>query len=677
MPKSLFVKPDPKVRLEVQALRAFAVIAVVLYHLWPRQVEGGYVGVDVFFVISGFLITSHLVRRLEGRSGLSLREFYLRRALRLLPASMLVLVVVAIVTIVAVPQTLWSSSGAQLIASSFYVQNWLLAALSTNYLTTGIDGSLVQHFWSLSVEEQFYLVWPLLLIAATYRAARGRDRRRNLAICMASVFALSLAYSVYETSRDPSVAYFVTPTRMWEFAAGGLLALFAPSATRGRAALKALLAWVGLLGIAVSVVTFTGNTPFPGYAALLPVLSTALVIYAGAPDSRWSPSWIYRLRPVQFTGDISYSLYLWHWPIIILLPVLIHGSVAGLTIPLKLAAATLAFLVAWLSKRYVEDRFRDGLRRSPGVRPRRALIGIAAAMVVVLATGSAITTSVTQRMSDAEASLVSFASSSDCFGAASFVRSCGDGQEIHPDPVIAATNVVAQGCQQRASLPEPLECTHGARSPGALKVAVVGDSHANQWMPAILEIAKDDDWSVSTYFKSVCPLNAVPQGHWSCAAWVEAVRDRLQGEFDVVIVSALSSTDFAGGTEEAVAGYVEAWRLLQEAGAHVIVLGDTPSPSSAGIVAPPECVELRGASACAFERDLAMADDPLAEAARRSGATFIDSTRLLCPGDECQTVIGQVLVYRDANHLTGLYVTSLAPMLGEEIRRAIESPSRA
>ncbi|MDO9354042.1 MAG: acyltransferase, partial [Solirubrobacteraceae bacterium] len=305
-------------RAEIQALRALAVGVVILGHSWPQAFSGGFVGVDVFFVISGFLITGHLVREVQRSDRISLIGFWARRVRRILPAAMLVLAVVIVATLAVVPESRWDTFLHEMRASGLYVQNWQLAGSATDYFAAA-EGtqSPVQHYWSLSVEEQFYLVWPLLLGGAAL-FLRGPYRRPGLVMLMGGVAAVSLAYSIAETSSDPAAAYFVTPTRVWEFALGGLLSLLPVAAGHERR--RAVVSWVGLLAIAVAVARYDDATAFPGYAALLPVLGTVAVVWAGLPRAPWSPSRLMAARPVQVVGGVSYSLYLWHWPLLILLP---------------------------------------------------------------------------------------------------------------------------------------------------------------------------------------------------------------------------------------------------------------------------------------------------------------------------------------------------------------------
>jgi peptidoglycan/LPS O-acetylase OafA/YrhL len=293
------------IRPEIQALRAVAVVTVLVFHFWPEALPGGFVGVDVFFAISGFLITSHLVREVERTGSVSVLAFWARRVRRLLPASLVVLLATATAIVALVPLSAWDDWLAELLASALYVENWHLASSATDYFAQQDAPSPFQHFWSLSVEEQFYAVWPLLVLGAALLGAGLARRRAALAGVLGLVFAASLAYSILFTGDGRDDAYFSTLTRAWEFAAGGLLALLpsagvsaapapAPGAGRVRALLaraeravealaRALVSWAGIAAVFVAAAIISRETAYPGWAALLPVLGALAVIYAGAP----------------------------------------------------------------------------------------------------------------------------------------------------------------------------------------------------------------------------------------------------------------------------------------------------------------------------------------------------------------------------------------------------------
>lgn len=373
------------VRPEIQALRAVAVGAVVLHHGWPAIAPAGYMGVDVFFVVSGFLITGLLLRDVARTGRMHLGDFYLRRARRILPAALVVLATVSVATILLVPQRMWGNWFREIIASALYYQNWLLLGDSQNPARDDLRSSPVQHFWSLSVEEQFYLVWPLLLILALWLATRWRAKHVVvLGIVLGTVTAASLAYGIAATANDHNIAYFSTLTRAWEFGVGGLLALFASRPWQGRAGLRSAVSWVGLAMIFVPILTFESPEIFPGIVVAVPVVGTLAVIWAGMPQTAWSPARIAALRPVQWLGDVSYSLYLWHWPIFMFVPYL-----TGAPSPAWLMAILVAvsITVAGLSKRYIEDPFRR-----PGTvlnrRPALLLGGLVVALALVVGTSA-------------------------------------------------------------------------------------------------------------------------------------------------------------------------------------------------------------------------------------------------------------------------------------------------
>src|SRR3954447_11272523 len=258
-----------RLRPEIQSLRGIAVALVVVNHFWTSALPGGFTGVDVFFVISGFLITSHLAGELESSRRISLVTFWARRARRILPAALTVLLLCAFATLAFVPETSWPRFLDEIRASAAYVENWQLAASAVDYFKATDPPSPVQHYWSLSVEEQFYLVWPILLSAAAIMAPRGKQRRAA-AWTIGAAVAASLAYSVWRTAHDPSAAYFVTPTRAWELGAGGLLAL-APASGLRWPAWRSAVSWLGLAAMAITAALYRSGTPFPGIAAVLPV----------------------------------------------------------------------------------------------------------------------------------------------------------------------------------------------------------------------------------------------------------------------------------------------------------------------------------------------------------------------------------------------------------------------
>ncbi|GHI04271.1 hypothetical protein AQI88_25890 [Streptomyces cellostaticus] len=333
-------------RPDIQALRALAVGLVVFTHVWPTQLTGGFVGVDVFFVISGYLISTQLIREIDSTGRVRIADFYARRVRRLLPAAFLVLISVVVAVRALVPRDRWADNADQVMASALYVQNWLLGAHPIDVTKV----TAVASYWSLSVEEQFYLCWPLLLLLLfKLRAPWAR---------LASITGLGLAslvWCIHLTTADPVSAYFITPVRVWEFVIGAVVALVGARFTLPTIAANAA-SLLGFAAIVGSAVHLTGLTPYPGSAALIPTLGAALVIAGGTSPGRQWHTVLTSSKPVQLLGDISYSLYLWHWPLLMLAPLAVSGGV--LTSPVRLGIVAAALLLAYASKRLVEDPIR-------------------------------------------------------------------------------------------------------------------------------------------------------------------------------------------------------------------------------------------------------------------------------------------------------------------------------
>jgi len=367
-----------------------AVGAVLFHHGWPAVAPAGYMGVDVFFVVSGFLITGLLMRDAERRGRISLRDFYMRRARRILPAALVALLTISALTLALVPQRQWADWFREIVASTLYYENWQLAIDSQTPKRADLESTPVQHFWSLSVEEQFYLFWPLLMVLGLWIATRRGARPAPFVLAvLTAVTVLSFVHSVVLTAQDANLAYFSTFSRTWEFGVGGILALVATRPWIDRDGLRAAVSWIGLALIIVPIVSFRAPDVFPGFVVLMPVLGTMAVIWAGMPVTAWSPARVAGLRPVQWVGDVSYSLYLWHWPIFMFAP-----YVTGVPSPpwLMVLLVVISLAVAGLSKRWVEDPFRHGTH---GIRIGSAvLLGSLAATIAVIVTAGIVAPSI-------------------------------------------------------------------------------------------------------------------------------------------------------------------------------------------------------------------------------------------------------------------------------------------
>ncbi|MGF0117729.1 acyltransferase family protein [Promicromonospora sp. Marseille-Q5078] len=678
-------RPRTEVRTDVQGLRALAVSAVLVYHLLPDTVTGGYVGVDVFFVISGFLITSHLLRR-PVRGVRDLLEFWARRVRRLIPAATVVLLATLAATLLWLPTTVHARVARDVAAAALYVENWSLARSATDYLAAEELASPVQHYWSLSVEEQFYVLWPVLVGAVAWATVRARRRGAWLpAAAVGLVVVASLAWSVHLTATNPAAAYFVTTTRLWELALGGLVAAVLAARPLPLApAARAAAAWAGLAAVVAAVVLFDGSTPFPGFAAALPTVGTALVIVAAADGARGSPGRMLALRPVQWLGDVSYSVYLWHWPLIVVVPYALGRALGAAEL---VGVVVAALLLAAVTKRWVEDP----LRRSPLlVRRRAATFGLLAVCVGVTAVwGLSAASTADAREREAVASApANVAAAGDCAGAGSVRDPSCDVRGLLTPPEAAAQDtpdVYADGCWNDPPFTTRHSCTYGADDAPA-RVAVLGNSHAGHWTPALEQGEEDGDWQVDTYLQSSCypverlleyEADAEAQGCLDTTRW--AVDSVVDGGYDLVVMSARTNQLLAGvpegeQQEQAQSAYAETLRRFTDAGVPVLVLRDTPAmPDSV-----PDCLATGPVAwdDCGAPPDQALEPDPLAAAGRADTSGLVtvrEVTDLMCDDEVCHPVIGGVVAYFDHGHLTATFARTLTPEVTAGVRAALRT----
>lgn len=659
-------------RTDIQALRAIAVGSVLLYHLWPSRLPGGFVGVDVFFVISGFLITAHLVQELDKTGRIRLGTFWSRRAIRLLPASLTVLAATAIATVVLVPRSLWEQFLGEIVTSTLYVQNWRLVADSVDYLAAENTPSPVQHFWTLSAEEQFYVMLPLLLVlVVTLSGARAR-RRAVLVSAITALTALSFAYSLWLTEWSASSAYFSTFTRAWEFGLGAIIALVPALSSR---LLSAAVSSIGVAMLIAAIFTLSGSTAFPGIAALLPAGGTALAIWAGRA-SLLSP--LGSLAPIAELGRISYAVYLWHWPLIVLVPFALDEKLDTKT---KLLIAIAALVLAWLSTRFVEDPVRQSPLLAAARRPRHVLIWAASAMAVVIAIcAAALLLNGAAQEAESEAATTASLSRSECLGAAALDKSkeCGDPFAV-PDVLVPAATALVKDDDNRAecwagpTVSELRMCSVGPEKGYERHLIAIGDSHNNTLLGAYEKMAREHNWRIDVaghagcYWTDATVTLHNEEATSACTAWRNAVAKKLADDRDIDGYLVTHSSGKNPISDERAAAMATAWNARGNLRAPVISITDNPrfTPETA------LCVEKDPRAAntdCTLPRATAIVDDGSRRAAdAATNAHVVDTADLFCDERTCYPVIGGVIVYRDANHITGSYAKSIAPMLGQRI----------
>lgn len=664
-------------RPDIQGLRAIAIASVVLYHANVPWVPGGFVGVDIFFVVSGFLITSQLLREVLPSGRLACGRFYARRARRILPASFLVILGTLLAAVLLVPPAQLRAVAADAMATALYFPNVLFAVRGTNYLNQTAAPSLYEHFWSLGVEEQFYLVWPLLIVVVYFLARR---RRLILGLVLALIAALSFVAGIHATLTNEPMAFFMLPFRAWEFATGGLVALALSGHRRLSRQAGALVAWAGLATIAAAIFLFTSNTEFPGYNAALPVVGTALVILGGASASGWGPATLLSMRPMVLIGEISYSLYLVHWPLLTITQA--HVGLANpLSVPNQVLLVMIGVPIAWLIYRFVENPVRRS-RTLSGAQPRATLASALAgsAALVLVATGGAAyaaTKPVTTNVVLVSAALAKHPKPSTVVPK-NLTPSLA--QAPHDVPL-----VYNDGCHlgfgQRAIAKH---CSFGA-SRRAPEVALFGDSHAAQWFPALDALAKAGRIRLVSYTKSGCPsvelgvlFTATPSNvpYPTCPVWRSRVITALRSAPPAaIVVSNDPELPVPGGGTPSSATWQKASKALLKKlpkRSKTILIGATPLPG----VAPSTCLSahLSSAAACDLQRRRSL---PAAlqraeqRAAQSAKAHYLDLSAYMCNLSTCPAVIGHDLVYRDGSHITATYAKSLAPVIKDELIRLL------
>jgi peptidoglycan/LPS O-acetylase OafA/YrhL len=630
--------PPARFRADLEGLRGAAILLVVLFHAAVPGFAGGFIGVDLFFVLSGFFITGALARELEASGTIDLNQFWGRRMLRLSPPLLLVvLATLAIVMTLYAPIDRAETAGfARSVA--MYAGNVDLASRARDYFSS--NGNPLLHTWSLGVEEQFYILWPLVLIGVAVIRAGSR---RALLWSIAAAGCVSLVASIAVTQTSQPWAFYGVLTRVWEFALGGLVA-FMPAEATGKRKSVALL---GMAGIVTALLLFDEGTQYPGFAALLPALAATAIIIGDA-------SWL-DVQPLPRLGRVSYAWYLWHWPLVGLGEVLSPAiGAAG-----KLAWSIGALGLAWLTYRFVEGSARSGrLSRVPV--DRLALHGVGASVTVLMVAW------VAMRVGEAQASNGSqrafSAARADRFYKDCWANSLDDYKPCFAGDVHASTTV-----------------------------ALLGDSHAEHWLGALDRAGAERGWKIDVMVKGGCPVSDAPEmthprriRHYrECARFREAMLQRILREKPAAVV--LSSwdqyiSDEGRGSVWQVtpaqweAGLRRTYQRLTRAGIRTIVMRDVPQVS----FDVPRCLSRRaaglpGATSCSYNRAGSVSQGGIAaqnRAARGLPVKFIDMNDVICPAARCSPVRNAIIVFTDDNHITASFSRSVGGVLGARIEKS-------
>lgn len=673
---------DRRFRPDVEGLRAVAVVLVVLYHAQVPALSGGYVGVDVFFVISGFVITGVLLRERNETGGSSLLNFYARRLRRILPAATLVILATVVASYLLLGYVSGDSVANDGRWAAVFLSNLHFAKAGTNYLTSMLPPSPLQNYWSLSVEEQFYIVFPTLFLLAT-RIRRFATSRLRLAFLLTAVVVASYGLSIVQTASSPTAAYFSPFTHAWELAIGGLVAVASPGLRDGHRSLATGFGWAGVVAVISSAFLFNGQTAYPGSIVAIPVVGTALVIASGTPVLRWGPEWILRNRTFQWLGRRSYSFYLWHWPILVIAAEYAGRSSLSTFQNLMLVAGALAFTVATYS--LVENPIRHlGRPSMQTVLVGVSLVAVTVAVLSLLIVSQSVVHDTHPVVPARNLGVV-------VRNVASATRITQVPSSINPAPFRAVDDYGAYHepgrCQgDFTNTSEPI-CVLGDRT-GKQLMVLYGDSHALMWLSPLKAIASAAHWRLVVLGKPSCPAaivtvasnpSAAPLGspYVSCDAWHRwAIKEIAELDPRVIVVSEednyatprTAHSQYGSFTPtEWRRGVRELFAFISKPGRTVDMLGNIPVLSQSG----PTCLadHSEDAQLCSVDKSAASAS-PLnsieRNAAKASGERFVDPTPWFC-STRCTAIIDGFDVYLDKWHVSNAYATYLENALGQAL----------
>ena len=651
-------------RRDIDGLRAVAILLVVSYHVWFGRVSGG---VDVFLMLSAFFLTRGFVRRMAGPAPVRPIRHLLGVFRRLLPAAAVTLVGILAVVWAVYPEAMRRSVAEQAWASLGYVQNWLLASESVDYYARTDVPSPLQHFWSMSVQGQAFVLWVLLLWGCQVVVRRrGWSPDRVVGVVFGAVFAISFVYSVVRTASAQQLAYFDTGARLWEFAAGSLLVVALPHVRLGRVA-RTLVGWAGLAGLLVLGAVLDVQGGFPGFLALWPVLCAAAIVVSGSGETgRFSLAALLSSRPLQAIGRDAYALYLVHWPILVTFLIVNGRTEVGLVGGAGIIA--LSLLLARVLTWAVDRPVRAWRRSDPSVLVPVAVLTVAAAVVAVPVGAWQTSTWAQERAIEARALQTNP-------GAAvlrdpSLPMPAADAPLL-PLPTLLDDEwmLLDRECTgEWATDVEALRgtCSETSETPGARQtVVVIGDSHSQQMTSALRPVAEANGWGVVFLIKGGCSMGLDEPGmDERCDGWREAAIQLVEQVRPDAAMTVVTRSD-AGEDDERLRPGIERFLDRME-GAEVEVLGFRDNPRFAFNMY--DCViEAGDPLDCAVPRSASLADRNPADDLDRAGLQLVDLTPWICPDDLCVGVIGNVAVYRDDNHLTRLYGRSLGPSVAEQL----------
>jgi peptidoglycan/LPS O-acetylase OafA/YrhL len=634
-------------RTDIEGLRAIAILLVVGFHIGFPGISGGFIGVDVFFVLSGYLITGLLVQEIEDSGRLNILHFYARRVRRLLPGAGLMIVGTLLAGYLLLSSLEQERLAGAARATSIYLSNFYFLKHATDYFGANAELNPLLHTWTLAVEEQFYILWPWL-IGLAFKARRPR---RMTAYMIVAVIAISLVCCIWLTNIRQPWAFFGSPARAWEFAVGGLASLLPGLKTlRFRQPIRdlsyKLLGWTGLALVLASGVLLTADMPVPGLLIAIPVGGTAGLLISGRMSSKAGVGFLLSISPLQFIGRLSYSWYLWHWPILVFFKITeIRISLSG-----RILCALASLVIAMVSFALVEKPIRSNAYLS-----KRTLLTLSMA-VAIMAVG----------LGGSDMLMISARQFAQTPEQAALVR-------------VSGWSPVVLDCFADKT---PLrECEFG-RSASSTTVVLFGDSHAGQWLSAFEMVANAQGWRLITFFKSSCPPVEVHiflknYSDHECALWREAALHRIVQLHPRMVVLGVAHGYFTKGKGPSYAdwreGMYKTFEILGAATAHTVLLRNTPVPDVdiPSCLSRPFILHLETRHRCSSLRESALDENAFTAELNASQSfrhvSIIDLVNDFCDQTICPATRNGIVVYRDNDHISDDFARSLSSELARHL----------
>ncbi|MBM3639121.1 MAG: acyltransferase [Actinobacteria bacterium] len=684
-------------RSDIEGLRALAVAMVLLYHAHVPGFGGGYVGVDVFFVLSGFLITGLLVNEREQTGRISFSLFYSRRVRRILPMSALVVVATLVTSYMWIEPLRLRELGSDAIGTASFSSNFLFANRGADYLQSTLPPSPLQHYWSLAVEEQFYVVWPVLVLVVCL-GVRGSVRRR-VSLLSIVVAASSFVACMITMERAQPWAFFAPHTRAFELALGALCATVPLARLHRSPLLASFTSWAGIALIIASATNFSEQTRFPGPWVLVPVVGTMLALQGG-DSHRFAPNLILRAAPVQWLGSRSYSAYLWHWPVLIIAPAMLGNELTGTQ---QVMCLVIALGFTELGHVLIERP----VHRNHSLEGRRAL-SLALATILISGAAGALVRNNPRTFSGGEdvaaptldSTTTSTLATSTTSGVPTTTIPVAPTLPPYQGPlqaIVDATKsnvlpanltpslgdalldfaaVYQDDCHTSFSSVQQKNCIFGDPN-GTTSVGLYGDSHAAQWFPGLEKVAIKRKWKLITYTKRGCPpadievwSKVLGRHYTECDAWRENVYKKMVD--DKVKVVLVAQFDRLLSKETKIPIWQRDWRIglqgtidiLKGLGITPILFADTPFPARdvpTCLSASPKDIDVcNPIPSAALRADIAEVREDLSV---KNSVPLLRTKDWFCTANICPVVVGNILVYRDDNHITSAYAKFLGPVL--------------